>query len=112
MMIFKNGTTKENLRYKDLCREEEHHVRIAHNKEFSVFRIDKNTNTMFEYPYWKNIIMERGIISHHHVILNTFFKKFNIKPTWIYCNKDWGVFDHETGRWTGAVGQVEILTKN
>ena len=33
-------------------------------------------------------------------------------PNWINCNYTWGWFDDETGQWTGAVGQVKILTKN
>ena len=113
MIIFKNGTAKDNLQYKDLCKEEQH-VRIAYNNEKDVFTIDNITNTMIEYPR----VTEEGPISDYgyhsldHHILKTFFSKFNIKPTWINCNYTWGWFDDESGHWTGAVGQVEILTKN
>ena len=111
MMIFKNGTTKDDLQYKDLCKEV-HHVRIAYNNdEASHFKIDKITNSMVEYPLWKSIIEEWGRISHEHEILKTFISNFNVKPTWINCNYTWGWFDDETGHWT-AVGQVEILIKN
>ena len=88
-MIFKNGTTKDNLQFKDLC-QEEHEVRIAYNNEVNVFKIDNITNTMVEYPYWTPIVWEWGQISHNHAILKTFFSKFNIKPTWINCNYTWG----------------------
>ena len=33
----------------------------------------------------------------------------NIVINWINCNYTWGIFDYETGKWTGAVGQVNIL---
>ena len=112
MMIFKNGTTKDNLQYKDLCKEEQYHVRIAYNNRRFKFEIDNKRNTMVEYPYWAPIVMEWTQISHENEILKSFFSKFNIKPTWINCNYTWGVFDDETGHWTGAVGQVEILTNN
>ena len=109
MIIFKNGTTKDDLQYKDLCKEE-YEVRIAYNNEENFFGIDNITNTMIEYHHWS--IMTAGIsqLSVEYEILKSFFSKFNIKPTWINCNYTWGWFD-ETGHWTGAVGQVEIMNK-
>ena len=111
MMIFKNGTTKDDLQYKDLCKEE-HEVRIAYNNEMNWFEIDNITNSMVEYPHWWIMVGDYGLLSDEYEILKTFFSKFNIKPTWINCNFTWGWFDDEAGHWTGAVGQVEILTKN
>ena len=111
MMIFLNGTTKNHLQYKDLCKEE-HHVRIAYNNEVDWFEIDNITNSMVEYPHWMIMVGDYGQRSDEYEILKTFFSKFNIRPTWINCNYTWGVFDDETGHWTGAVGQVEILIKN
>ena len=110
MMIFKNGTTKDNLQYRDLCKEE-HEVRIAYNNDIDWFEIDKITNSMVEFPVWKSIIEEYGQISHEYTILKSFFSKFNIKPRWINCNYTWGWFDDEAGHWTGAIGQVEIFYK-
>ena len=111
MMIFKNGTTKDNLQFNDLCNEE-HEVRIAYNNEWRTFEIGNKRNTMVEYPYWTPIVWEWGQISHEYTILKSFFSKFNIKPTWINCNFTFGWFDYEAGHWTGAVGQVEILDFN
>ena len=109
MMIFHNGTTKDNLQYKDLCKVE-HEVRIAYNNDIN-FKIDNITNSMVEFPVWTSIIEEWGQISHEDAIIKSFFSKFNIKPTWINCNYTWGWFDNETEHWTGAVGQVEIINK-
>ena len=72
-----------------------------------------NTNStiwskLFEYQI---IQMIRCNSAQEYEMLKTFFSKFNIKTTWIYCNQTPGVFNYTTGNWTGAVGQVEILTK-
>ena len=85
MMIFKNGTTKDNLQFKDLC-QEEHEVRIAYNNDESNFEIDNITNTMVEYPHWEIMTAGFSKLSDEYEILKTFFSKFNIKPTWINCN--------------------------
>ena len=37
---------------------------------------------------------------------NSFFKNHDIVPVWINCHYTWGVYDEESGRWTGAVGKV------
>ena len=110
-MIFKNGTTKDDLQYKDLC-QEEHEVRIAYNNRRNKFEIDTKTNSMVDFSYGMPIVYEWSQISHEHIMLETFFSKFNIKPTWINCNYTWGLYDNETDSWTGAVGQVGILTNN
>ena len=115
MMIFHNGTTKDNQQYKNLCKEE-HHARIAYNNVEPWFAVDKITNTMVEVPRYMGkswgLIQQYGQYSHDYEILKSFFSKFNIKPTWINCNFTFGWFDYEAGHWTGAVGQVEILDFN
>ena len=110
MMIFFNGTTKDNIQYNDLCKEERH-VRIAHNNDDGFFKVDNITNSMVEYPHWPTMVGDYGMLSSEYEILKTFFSKFNIKPRWINCNYTWGWFDDEAGHWTGAVGQVEIFNK-
>ena len=91
-------------------------IRIAYNNEPGSFEINEKTNSMVEYPYHQSFRYQIAQISLDPELLKTFFIKFNIKPTWINCMKgrfgDWGVFDEKTGHWTGAVGQVEIFTKN
>ena len=96
MMIFHNGTTKDDLQYKDLCKEEYHHVTVAYNNEWDAFEIDKITNTMVEYDKLWPIIWGYGKISWDYEILKSFFSKFNIKPIWENCNYTWGWFDDET----------------
>ena len=109
-MLFKNGTISGDLNYKDVCKEE-HDIRIAYNNDLYWFEIDDITNTMVEYPHWEIMVSDHGTFSDQFEILKSFFANYNIKPTWINCNYTWGLFDDETGQWTGAVGQVKILTK-
>ena len=87
-------------------------LRIAYNNEKGNFEINEKTNSMKEYPYHQSFRYQIAQISLDPELLKTFFIKFNIKPTWINCNFTFGWFDYEAGHWTGAVGQVEILTKN
>ena len=47
-----------------------------------------------------------SMISQNSEILSIFFKNLNIIVKWINCNQTWGWYDDETGKWTGAVGQV------
>ena len=52
-----------------------------------------------------------GVSSHiprDYEILLKFFENYNITPKWIDCNFTWGLFDEDTGHWTGAVGKVNI----
>ena len=41
-------------------------------------------------------------------IIDKFIKNHNIIVKWINCNYSYGSYDDETGKWTGAVGQVNI----
>ena len=41
IMMFKNGTTKDDLRYKNLCKEEQH-IRIAYNNDWESFWVFLN----------------------------------------------------------------------
>ena len=80
-MIFKNGTVKDDLQYKDLCKEE-HEVRIAYNNEYTNFEIDNITNSVVEYPYWISMVeaSDYGQLSHEFELLKSFFSKFNMFP--------------------------------
>ena len=64
---------------------------------------------MVEYKNPAKII-EGGntYIPYDFEILEIFFKNKNIN--WIYCFYDWGWYDDEAGRWTGAVGKVKMNT--
>ena len=50
----------------------------------------------------------RSYIPYDYEILSSFFENYHIIVTWIDCNFNFGLFDEETGHWTGAVGKVVI----
>ena len=110
MMLFENGTINGDIDYKDLCQEGYKSVRIAYNNQPWWFEIDESTSTMIEYPHWWSVVIASGQLPWDYEILKSFFVNYKIKPKWINCNQNYGRFDVETGHWTGAVGQVKILT--
>ena len=57
-----------------------------------------------KYGYLQGDII--GHYSYDTEILSKFISNYNILVNWIDCNYTWGWFDDETGKWTGAVGQV------
>ena len=100
LMILKDG--KANKEYKNICQKPQQSATIAYNT-FYWFKIDMD-GKILEYPW----VHQRGytIISTDREILSSFFENYHITPKWIYCNQTWGLFDKETGHWTGAVGKV------
>ena len=64
-------------------------------------KVDEN-KSMVEYPW--NWNYGWGVPAHQ--ILETFFEKQNLTPSWTDCEQDWGGYNNETGFWTGAVGEV------
>ena len=89
MMIFKNGTVKDDLQYKDLCKEE-HEVRIAYNNDKGYFEIDNITNTMIEYPHWMIMVGDFGTRSDEYEILKASFQSFYLVP--IQKTINWDLF--------------------
>ena len=61
---------------------------------------------MFEWQDYYGLIYELSRIPYDFEILEVFFENKNIN--WINCNYQWGWYDEETGRWTGAVGKVKM----
>ena len=70
------------------------------------FKLSEN-KTMVKYPW--NWNYGWGVPAHQ--ILETFFDKYNLTPSWTDCEQDWGGLNKTTGLWTGAVGEV-IVTLN
>ena len=58
------------------------------------------------FSLYDNILYDS--LSEDDEILSKFFLNYNIIINWIYCNYTWGWLDHETEKWTGAVGKVNI----
>ena len=87
-----------------VCKERP--IRMAFNTFEGIFEIDvENGNKMVEYPWWWGLGWE-GAGPKAQEILSSFFKSYNLTPTWQDCNNTWGKFDEETGLWEGAVAKV------
>ena len=86
----KDGQVKTN---KEMCGRKI--VRMAYNHWDGYFELDKD--------------MKVVKLAEHHEVLISFFSSQNLTPVWENANFDWGRFDEETGRWTGAVGLVSLI---
>ena len=82
-------------------------INVAYNNDPGYFEMVNNS--MFEYPAYL-IEGVKSQLSYDFEILETFFKTKNVIIKWTNCNFNWGWFDGETGRWTGAVGKVKMNT--
>ena len=69
-----------------------------------------NNNSMAVDQAMGDMIIEGvySYIPYDSEILDIFFKTNNIIVNWIDCNNTWGLYDYETGRWTGAIGKVKM----
>ena len=120
LKISHDGTVNRNSNLKDLCLEidfepEYHSINIAYNNYPPYFKFDDESKAMIEYPLPDTDPSENLRLSKEHPmsvysgeILKLFFKHYNLVPNWIFCQQTWGWFDGETGKWTGAVGKVNI----
>ena len=79
-------------------------INVAYNDEPGFFEIVDNS--MVEYTVAVIDGKYRSNIPFDFEILEEFFENKNIN--WINCNYQWGWYDEETGRWTGAVGKVKM----
>ena len=101
--IYKDG--KSNKNFNEICMEPMHFSRVAFNQDpYYHSELDENEE-LVQYPL-KPVTGEKSSIAMDYEILQSFFKNYNIKPTWIDCNFVWGWLDPDTGHWTGGVGKV------
>ena len=101
-MMYDDGSVSSKVRYSDICKD-----RFVANIAY-VWSEAVVNNSMVEYPPY---IMEGEFpyIPYDYEIIGPFLFNYNIIVNkWIDCNDTYGIFDNETGKWTGAVGQVNI----
>ena len=111
-MMQDNGSVSKNVKYRNLCKEQfTVHVAYIHQSEWFEIEINSMVDvykkkqllhgawSLGGYPY----------ISRDSEILSIFFKNYDIITKWINANFTFGAFDAETGKWTGAVGQVRMV---
>ena len=102
LTMYNNGSVSSKVRYQDICTDR-FVANIAHARSNDVVN-----NSMVEYPLYI-IEGEWSYIPWHFEIIGSFLFNFNIIVNrWIDCNNTHGTLDYETGKWTGAVRQVNI----
>ena len=79
-------------------------IRMAYNNYRGVFGLDED-NKMVEYPW--NHHFPNGF--HAQPILQSFFDKHNLIPSWTDCKEIWGGLNETTGLWNGALGEVSLI---
>ena len=109
LMMYQNGTVGNNIRYQDVCTDI-NIVNIAYG-----YSDDVVNNSMVEYT-WSHHISGHGdlvgvqsMIAYPYEIFYPFFETYNIIANWTDCNYTFGVYDNETGKYTGVIGQVNIF---
>ena len=103
--MYNNGSVSNNIRYQEICDIDNFVVNIAYNYVYYVFELSNDTMVEW-YDYW-GLINDVTQVPYDYEILKTFFKNYNIGIiNWRDANGDWGLFNHETGNWTGIVGLV------
>ena len=77
---------------------------MAYNNYRNVFELDEN-NKMVEYQW--NRDFPNGF--NAQPILQSFFDKHNLIPSWTDCEGTWGGLNKTTGIWNGALGEVSLI---
>ena len=104
-MMYNNGSVSNNVKYQNIC-VERFAISVAYAWYWGFFEVENNT--MVEWYDYYGLIHGGSYLPYDYEILSIFFKNYNIMTNWINCNHTPGIFDYETGKWTGAVGQVTI----
>ena len=105
-----NGSVSKNVEYKSICTEK-FLIQIAYNNNGNLFgiRIINGKTYWLVQPIlhgtWNGVISS---ITRDYEILYMFRKNYNVYVGLTNCNYTWGTYDDETGKWTGAVGQVNM----
>ena len=83
-------------------------INVAYNYDPGWFAVVNNA--MHKYSNYWGLKSEVSRIPYDFEILEIFFITNNIIVNWINCYFDWGLYDDEKERWTGAVGKVKMNT--
>ena len=102
-----NGSVSKNVEYKSICTEK-FLIQIAYNNN-RAFRIEyiNGRYIWFTTTSHGQYVGLSSSITKDYEILLMFLKHYNTYVGLTNCNYTWGTYDDETGKWTGAVGQVK-----
>ena len=79
---------------KDVCRLASREIRIAYNRLPPLFDVinQEVDSTTLEGPF-----------------LETFLEKYDLRPTFVNANYNWGSKNETSGIWDGLIGLVKIF---
>ena len=77
----------------DICSVETKEIRISYNKASPLFAVNKE---------------EVDSATIEGAVLDTFLKKYNLRPTFIHAKQLWGAKNETTGLWNGIIGLVRV----
>ena len=101
-----SGEVDDGKVWGDLCREKR--VNIAYVSKYKgVFEVNTATGEL-DGPKADIRSGMHSYIPYDWEILDSFFSRNSILPSWLDVNRVYGAFNHSTGHWTGAVGKVMI----
>ena len=81
----------------DICSMETKEIRISYNKASPLFAVNKE---------------EVDSATIEGAVLDTFLKKYNLRPTFIHAKQLWGAKNEKTGLWNGIIGLVRVYFEN
>ena len=104
--MYNNGSVSNNIKYNDICNISSFVVNAAYPAWPYVFNVFPN-NTIEEWGYLISS-EDYATIPFDWEIMKAFIQKNKIAYiNWIDTNStDIGMFNNDTGNWTGLVGQV------
>ena len=112
LSLFHDGTGRSDIHYYDVCKVADS-VTITYNNYWKVGHGGFGvwlawragiTSTMWEIP--ASPVKGFSKIPYDWEIIKPFLDHYSLTPNWIDSHHIEGVFDEETGTWTGAVGKV------
>ena len=113
LSLLHDATVRGDIHYYDVCKVADS-VTIAYNNDFArrfeveletQYETETETQTMVEYSV-RPVKGWYSYIPRNWEIIKPFLDHYSLTPTWIDCDGIPGIFDDETGAWTGAVGKV------
>ena len=91
-----------NIKYQDVCKD----INIVNIANAISHWVVNNSLLVREGARHGNRVGKWSIIPFTYEIINPFLEQYNINVNWIDCNYNHGLYDNETGKWTGVIGQV------
>ena len=105
LSLLNDATVSGDVHFYDVCKVADS-VTIAYNTLWTWFELDFEWQAMEPFPV-RPKKGEYTKIPRDWEIIKPFLDHYSLNATWVDCEFTQGVFDNNTGTWTGAVGKVK-----